>query len=85
MTTPTPGDTWQCDESRSDEPTHDWPDNPIGRRYVRFTAVVDSVQGDYVELTVTRSNPHVGSPKEGAELAQSKAAMNSTDKWQACE
>lgn len=77
-----PGVTWECDESRADDPNHEWPDNPIGSQYVRFTAVIDAVDDDYVELTVTRSNPHTGSPDPGAELAKSADRMCFEAKWQ---
>lgn len=76
------GVTWECDESRADDPDHEWDDNPIGSRYVRFTAVVDRVDGDLVELTVTRSNPHHASPDPDAQLAKSVAKMRAEAKWE---
>lgn len=76
------GVTWECHEGRSDDPDHEWPDNPIGEQYVKFTAVIDTVDDDYVELTVTRSNPHTASPDPGAEIAKSAQRMQSKPKWQ---
>lgn len=76
------GQTWECDESRATDPVHEWPDNPIGGRHVRFTAVVDRIDGDLVELTVTRSNPHHASPDPDAHLAKSAERMRTESKWQ---
>ncbi len=48
---------------------------------VRFTALVDSVQGDYIEATVTRSNRHYRSPEFGSSLALSRENLIGSDKW----
>ena len=78
-----PGDRIQCDESRADEPCHDFGADytGLGPRFVRFHALVDSVQGDYVEATVTRRNPHMKSPEPGTHLALSLAKINDSSRW----
>ena len=48
---------------------------------VRFTALVDSVQGDYIEATVTRGNRHYRTPEVGSELALSRENLIESDKW----
>jgi len=78
-----PGTTILCDESRADpadvpEPHTDamWADYP------RFHMVVDSVDGDYVEATVTRSNDHPRAPEHGSTLAKSIAVLEGESRWE---
>jgi hypothetical protein len=75
------GDTLVCDESRGDDPRHDFGESGLGERFPRFCALVDRVQGDYVEATVTRRNPHLKSPDPGAELALSAATIAADPRW----
>ena len=48
----------------------------------RFHAVVDSVDGDYVEATVTRGNRHYRTPDNGAGLALSRAQLADSEHWE---
>ena len=77
----TPGTRIQCDEARAESPQHDFSQSGLGEQYPRFTALVDSVQGEYVEATVTRRNPHARSPDPGAELALSAAKIRDEARW----
>lgn len=77
----TPGTRIQCDEARAENPRHDFGKSGLGERYPRFTALVDSVQGEYVEATVTRRNPHARSPDPGAHLALSAAKIRDEARW----
>jgi len=79
----TSGQRWECNEARADpddvpEP-HDtvplWEDQP------RFTALVDRVQGDYVELTATTGNSHPRTPDFGAEIALSASTLRDDPRW----
>lgn len=77
------GDRIQCDESRADDPRHDFGADytGLGPRFVRFHALVDSVQGNYVEATVTRRNPHMKSPNPGTRLALSLTKIGDDPRW----
>lgn len=76
------GATLHYHEGRAEEPERVWEDNPFGSKYVTFRAVVDSVQGDYVELTTTtQPNGHVHAPDFGASMAKSKAVIESDPRW----
>lgn len=76
------GQTWRCDESRADlddvpEP-HEvslWEPQP------RFDAVVDQVEEDYVELTVTTGNSHPRTPAFGAEMVSTVETLTSDPRW----
>ena len=57
------GQTWRCDESRADPDDVPAPhDVPLWAPHPRFTVVVDRVEDDYVELTVTTGNSHPRTP-----------------------
>jgi len=73
-----PGTSLKCNESReggAGSPTPLWGAHP------RFTAVVDRVQGDYIEATVTRGNGHPRTPDFGAKLSLSKQQIQQGEKW----
>jgi hypothetical protein len=76
-----PGTRIQCNEARAESPQHDFGESGIGPRYPRFTVLVDSVQGEYVEATVTRRNPHARSPDPGAHLALSATSIHDESRW----
>lgn len=78
-----PGTILECNEARADNPQHDFGANytGLGSRYVRFGAVVDRVQGDYVEATVTTRNRHMKAPDPGDQLALSISAILEEDRW----
>lgn len=77
----TPGTRIQCDEAHAESPQHNFGQSGLGERYPRFTALIDSVQGEYVEATVTRRNPHARSPDPGAHLALSAANIHDEARW----
>jgi hypothetical protein len=77
----TPGVSICCNEARAESPRHDFGESGLGPRYPRFTAVVDSVQGEYVEATVARRNPHARSPDPGAHLALSATTIRDEARW----
>jgi hypothetical protein len=79
---PTPGQTWGYYEGRADDPARDWPENPFGDRYVRFSAVINEVDADYVALTVTRRNRHVHAPEPGAEIATTTETLQTDPRYQ---
>jgi hypothetical protein len=83
MTDLAAGDTLVCDESRAEEPRHDFGSDytGLGPRFVHFRALVDRVQDDYVEATVTMRNPHLKAPDPGAELALSAATIAADPRW----
>jgi len=76
----TAGQTWRCDESRADPDDVPRPTYRCGRR-VRFTAVVDRVEEDYVELTVTTGNSHPRTPDFGAEMVSTVETLTSGNRW----
>ena len=74
-----PGDTWRCTED--DAPKTDAHDVELWPSFPRFTAVVDRVEGDYVELTVATGNDHPRTPAFGASLAKSLDTLKESDRW----
>ena len=78
----TAGQTWRCDESRADPDDVPAPhDVPLWPAHVRFTAVVDRVEDDYVELTVTTGNSHPRTPDFGAEMVSTVETLTSGNRW----
>ncbi|OYR69748.1 SNF2/RAD54 family helicase [Halorubrum sp. E3] len=76
------GQTWQCDESRADLDDVPEPhDVPLWEPQPRFTAVVDRVADDYVELIVTRGNSHPRTPDTGAEIVSTVETLTSDPRW----
>ena len=76
------GQTWRCDESRADPDDVPAPhDVPLWPAHVRFTAVVDRVEEDYVELTVTRGNSHPRVPTIGGEVVSTVETLTRDDRW----
>jgi len=76
------GQTWRCDESRADPDDVPAPhDVPLWAPHPRFTAVVDRVEEDYVELTVTRGNSHPRTPEFGAEMVSTVETLTSGNRW----
>ena len=47
----------------------------------RFTVVVDRVEDDYVELTVTRGNSHPRVPTIGGEVVSTVETLTRDDRW----
>jgi len=77
-----PGTRVECDESREGgegTPTPLWEAHP------RFTAVVDSVQDDYVEATVMTGNGHPRTPDFGSQLSLSADNIDEREKWRVKE
>ena len=78
----TAGQAWRCDESRADPDDVPAPhDVPLWPAHVRFTAVVDRVEEDYVELTVTTGNSHPRTPDFGAEMVSTVETLTSGNRW----
>ena len=72
--------TWTVTVAAADDPPEPhteamWADHPT------FSAVFDSVQDDYVELTVSRSNDHPRAPAFGEYIATTTDAMLSKPEW----
>lgn len=77
------GTVLRYSERRGEPPGRVWPGNPFGSPYVRYWAVVDRAQGDYLELTVTRRHRgHVHAPEPGATLAKSRAVIQDDTRWE---
>jgi len=74
------GTTLLCDESRGKN-VPDGHDKAIWSDHPRFKALVDRVQGDYIEATVSSSNDHPRTPEFGSELAVSKKSVAEKDVW----
>jgi hypothetical protein len=78
----TAGQTWRCDESRADPDDVPAPhDVPLWAPHPRFNAVVDRVEDDYVELTVTTGNSHPRTPDFGAEMVSTVETLTRDDRW----
>ena len=78
----TAGQTWRCDESRADPDDVPAPhDVPLWAPHPRFTAIVDRVEDDYVELTVTTGNSHPRTPEFGAEMVSTVETLTSGNRW----
>ncbi|PHQ44646.1 SNF2/RAD54 family helicase [Halorubrum sp. C3] len=78
--------TWRCDESRADpEDVPEPHDVPLWEPQPRFTAVVDRVEEDYVELTVATGNSHPRTPAFGAEIVSTVATLTSDPRWSLIE
>ena len=76
------GQTWRCDESRADPDDVPAPHNvPLWEPQPRFDAVVDRVEDDYVELTVTTGNSHPRTPDFGAEMVSAVETLTSDPRW----
>jgi len=75
MTEIKPGTTLKHTKQFPGSETELWSDT------VRFTALVDSVQGDYIEATVTRGNRHRQTPEFGSSLALSRGNLIESDEW----
>ena len=76
------GQTWRCDESRADPDDVPAPhDVPLWEPQPRFTAVVDRVEEDYVELTVATGNSHPRTPDFGAEMVSTVETLTSDPRW----
>jgi len=75
------GQTWQLNEAERTDPPAEPHSVAMWADYPRFSAVVDSVQGDYVELTVTMSNDHPRSPTFGDTLAKSAERLTEQPEW----
>ena len=77
-----PGTSINCDESRANpDAVPDPHTEAMWADYPRFSAVVDHVDGDYVEATVTRSNDHPRAPDHGCSLAKCKQELSESDRW----
>ena len=72
----TPGTTLQHRRVVDGSGTELWDDT------IRFSAVVDNTDGDYIEATVTRGNRHHRTPANGEGLALSKAQLAKSDQWE---
>ena len=76
------GQTWGCNEARAD--LDDVPE-PHGvllwEPHPRFRAVVDHVDGQYVELTVVGGNDHPRTPEFGASVATSTDSLRGKPRW----
>ena len=78
----TAGQAWRCDESRADPDDVPAPhDVPLWAPHPRFTVVVDRVEDDYVELTVTRGNSHPRVPTIGGEVVSTVETLTRDDRW----
>ena len=78
----TAGQTWRYDESRADPDDVPAPhDVPLWAPHPRFNAVVDRVEDDYVELTVTTGNSHPRTPDFGAEMVSTVETLTRDDRW----
>lgn len=76
------GDTWECNEARADPDDVPEPhDVELWEPHPRFRALVDRVQGDYVEMTVVSSNSHPRSPEFGDHIAASAEKLQSQPRW----
>ena len=76
------GQTWRCNEARANpEDVPEPHDVPLWAPHPRVDVVVDSVQGDYVELTVTTGNSHPRTPTHGAELVSTVETLTSDPRW----
>jgi len=75
----TPGTTLQHRRVVAGSETELWGDT------IRFSAVVDNADGDYIEATVTRGNRHHRTPANGAGLALSRAQLAESEHWEVCE
>ena len=76
------GQIWQCNEACADpDDVPDPHDVALWESHPRFRAVVDRVDGSYVELTVSQSNDHPRSPEFGAEIATSTTQLTGQDRW----
>ncbi len=78
----TPGQSWTCDESRADpEDVPEPHDVPLWAPHPRFSAVVDRVEDDLVELTVTTGNSHPRTPDFGADVVSTVETLTSDPRW----
>jgi len=76
------GQTWRCDESRADSEDVPEPhDVPLWEPHPRFTAVVDRVEGSYVELTAATGNSHPRTPDFGAEIVSTVETLTNDPRW----
>lgn len=76
------GQTWRCDESQADPGDVPEPhDVPLWASQPRFSAVVDRVDEDYVELTVGTGNGHPRTPDFGAEIVSTVETLTSDPRW----
>jgi hypothetical protein len=77
-----PGQMWRCNEARADPNDVPAPhDVPLWEPHPRFTAVVDTIEVDYVELTVTTGNSHPRTPTHGAEVVSTVETLTRDDRW----
>ncbi|EMA69154.1 SNF2/RAD54 family helicase [Halorubrum aidingense JCM 13560] len=76
------GQTWRCDEARAAPDDVPAPhDVPLWAPHPRFSAIVDRVQDDYVELTVTTGNSHPRTPAFGAEMVSTVETLTNDPRW----
>lgn len=76
------GQVWRCNEANADPDDVPEPhDVPLWESYPRFDVVVDRVEGDYVELTVTDGNSHPRTPDFGAEMVSTVETLTSDPRW----
>ena len=76
------GQTWRCDEAEADPDDVPEPhDVPLWGPHPRFTAVVDRVEDDYVELTAATGNSHPRTPEFGADVVSTVETLTSDARW----
>jgi|AntDeeMinimDraft_5_1070356.scaffolds.fasta_scaffold07447_7 hypothetical protein len=76
------GQTWACNEADAEDGTVPEPhDVPLWEPQPRFRAVVDHVDGSYVELTATSGNDHPRTPAFGASIATTTTALRDKPRW----
>lgn len=76
------GQVWRCNEAQANPADVPEPhDVPLWEPHPRFDVVVDSVQADYVELTVTTGNSHPRTPTHGSELVSTVETLTSDPRW----
>lgn len=80
MTDVAPGQTWICTVANKDDPPEPHTES-MWADYPQFRAVVDSVQDDYVELTVSGSDDHPRSPDFGADVVETTTGLNDKTEW----
>lgn len=76
------GQVWRCDEAQADpEDVPEPHDVPLWEPYPRFDALIDRVEGDYVELTVAAGNSHPRTPDLGAEIVSTIETLTGDPRW----
>jgi len=77
-----PSQKWECNEARADPgKVPDPHDVGLWESHRRFVAVVDRVEDDYVEMTVSRTNDHPDSPSFRDSVVTTTSKLLTQDRW----